>query len=241
VPCIVDTRDGKVVTNDFSQITLDFSTEWTDYHRPGAPQLLPTDFDKSWEMTELMRRIYTDVNNGVYRAGFAGSQEAYDAAFAQLFASLDWLENHLASRRFLLGPSISEADVRLFTTLVRFDAVYYSHFKCNRNLLTAMPNLWAYARDLFQLPGFGDTVDFEQIKQHYYIVHKDINPSGIVPKGPLLDDWLEPTTRDRLSDDPWGGGTAPAPVREGERVTAGHNPLYSEKVPTWSVLEQPPR
>jgi len=225
VPAIVDTRDGAVVTNDYPQITLDLSTEWTEHHREGAPALLPSDPDERAEMDSVMRRVYTEVNNGVYRCGFAGSQDAYEAAYLRLFRALDWLEERLADRRFLMGDAITEADVRLFTTLVRFDAVYHGHFKCNRNKLTEMPVLWAYARDLFQLPGFGDTVDFEQIKEHYYVVHTDINPTGIIPCGPDLSGWLTPHGRESLGGDPWGGGTAPGPVRDGEQVTAGHNPL----------------
>ena len=128
--------------------------------------------------------IYTEVNNGVYRCGFAGSQRAYDKAFDRLFTALDWLEERLADQRYLMGDTITEADVRLFTTLARFDAVYHGHFKCNRQKLTEFPVLWAYARDLFQTPGFGDTIDFPQIKEHYYVVHKDINPTQIIPVGP---------------------------------------------------------
>nr|WP_245852614.1 glutathione S-transferase C-terminal domain-containing protein [Isoptericola jiangsuensis] len=225
VPAIVDTRDGAVVTNDFAQMTLDLSTQWTEHQRPGAPRLLPADPDERAEMDAVMRRVFTEVNNGVYRCGFAGSQEAYDAAYVRLFDALDRLEDRLADRRFLMGSSITEADVRLFTTLVRFDAVYHGHFKCNRNKLTEMPVLWAYARDLFQLPGFGDTVDFAQIKEHYYVVHRDINPTGIVPAGPDLSGWTTPHGREALGDDPWGGGTPPGPVRGGERVTADHTPL----------------
>jgi putative glutathione S-transferase len=193
VPAIVDIPSGQVVTNDFAQMTLDFSTEWTAYHRDGAPQLYPEPLRA--EMDEVMHRIYTEVNNGVYRCGFAGSQSAYDAAYDRLFAALDWLEDRLADRRYLLGDNITEADVRLFTTLARFDAVYHSHFKCNRSKLSEMPVLWAYARDLFQTPGFGDTIDFEQIKQHYYIVHTDINPTRIVPKWPDISAWRSPHGR----------------------------------------------
>ena len=123
------------------------------------------------------------------RAGFAGTQESYEQAYERLFDRLDWLSDRLAGQRYLVGDTITEADVRLFTTLVRFDAVYHGHFKCNRSKLTEMPVLWAYARDLFQTPGFGDTIDFDHIKRHYYEVHRDINPTGIVPKGPDLGDW----------------------------------------------------
>ncbi len=184
VPAIVDVPTGEVVTNDFAQMTLDFSTEWAKFHREGAPRLYPEELRD--EIDEVAQRIYTEVNNGVYRCGFAGSQESYDKAYDRLFTALDWLEERLTNQRYLVGDTITEVDVRLFTTLARFDPVYHGHFKCNRQKLSEMPVLWAYARDLFQTPGFGDTIDFVQIKQHYYIVHKDINPTQIVPKGPDL-------------------------------------------------------
>ncbi|ROR96433.1 putative glutathione S-transferase [Salana multivorans] len=221
VPALVEISSGAVVTNDFDQITRDLSSEWAAFHREGAPDLWPAEHRE--EMEGVMRRIYTEVNNGVYRCGFAGSQEAYDEAYGRLWVALDWLEERLASRRYLMGGKITEADVRLFTTLVRFDAVYHGHFKCNRSKLTEMPVLWAYARDLFQTPGFGDTVDFEQIKRHYYEVHRDINPTGIVPLGPGgmaggLEGWLSPHGREALGGRPFGDGTAPGPVRAGEEV-----------------------
>ena len=163
VPAIVDVPTGQVVTNDFPWITHDLWFEWQEHHRPGAPDLWPADLRD--EMDEVMERVYTEVNNGVYRCGFAGSQASYERAYARLWAAMDWLEERLADRRFLMGDVVTEADVRLFTTLVRFDAVYHGHFKCNRNKLTEMPVLWAYARDLFQMPGFGETVDFDQIQR----------------------------------------------------------------------------
>lgn len=220
VPAIVDVPTGEVVTNDFPQITLDFSTEWTQYHREGAPQLYPEPLRD--EIDEVAQRIYTEVNNGVYRCGFAGSQDAYEKAYDRLFTALDWLEDRLSTQRFLVGDTITEADVRLFTTLARFDPVYHGHFKCNRSKLTEMPALWAYARDLFQTPGFGDTTDFVQIKQHYYMVHTDINPTRVVPKGPDLANWLTPHGRESLGGRPFGDGTPPGPTRERERVPAGH-------------------
>ncbi|MGE0219393.1 glutathione S-transferase family protein [Mycolicibacterium sp.] len=220
VPAIVDIPTGQVVTNDFAQITLDFSTEWTAYHRDGAPQLYPEPLRD--EIDEVSQRVYTEVNNGVYRCGFAGSQSAYDTAHGRLFSALDWLSDRLAERRYLVGDTITEADVRLFTTLARFDPVYHGHFKTNRHKLTEMPVLWAYARDLFQTPGFGDTVDFVQIKQHYYIVHRDINPTGIVPAGPALANWLTPHGREALGGRPFGDGTPPGPPRDAERVPPGH-------------------
>ena len=175
-------------------------------------------------MDEVMQRVYTEVNNGVYRCGFAGSQRAYDEAYDRLFTALDWLEERLTDQRYLMGDTITEADVRLFTTLARFDAVYHGHFKCNRQKLTEMPALWAYARDLFQTPGFGDTIDFEQIKGHYYVVHNDINPTQIVPVGPGrvgLADAARPRGARRP---PFGDGTPPGPVAAGEEVPADHGP-----------------
>ncbi len=220
VPAIVDVSTGAVVTNDFAQMTLDLSTQWAAYHRDGAPQLYPSRL--RLEIDEVSQRIYTEVKNGVYRCGFAGSQQAYEAAFDRLFGALDWLSDRLASRRYLVGDTITEADVRLFTTLARFDPLYHGHFKCNWYKLSEMPVLWAYARDLFQTPGFGDTVDFVQIKQHYYIVHADINPTGIVSKGPDLAGWLAPHGRESLGGRPFGDGTPPGPPVAGERVPAGH-------------------
>jgi putative glutathione S-transferase len=211
VPAVVDTTTGAVVTNNFPQITLDFSTEWTEFHREGAPELYPEDL--RGEIDAVNKRVFTEVNNGVYRCGFAGTQESYESAYDRLFTTLDWLEERLSTQRYLVGDTITEADVRLFTTLVRFDAVYHGHFKCNRNKLTEMPALWAYTRDLFQTPGFGETIDFEQIKQHYYIVHEDINPTGIVPKGPDLSGWTSAHGREALGGRPFGKGTPPAPER----------------------------
>ncbi len=204
VPAMVEVETGKLVTNDFPWITHDLFHEWTEYHRPGAPDLWPAALRE--EMEEVMQRVFTEVNNGVYRCGFAGSQEAYDAAYDRLWTALDWLEERLTGQRYLMGDTITEADVRLFTTLARFDPVYHGHFKCNRQKLTEMPALWGYARDLFQTPGFGETIDFEQIKAHYYVVHTDINPSGIVPAGPDPAVWQTPHDRERLGGEtlqPW--------------------------------------
>ncbi|HET8582801.1 MAG TPA: glutathione S-transferase C-terminal domain-containing protein, partial [Jatrophihabitans sp.] len=196
------------------------STEWTAYHRPGAPELYPEKLRD--EIDEVAELVYRDVNNGVYRCGFASSQAAYDKAYAALFARLDWLSDRLRDQRYLVGHTITEADVRLFTTLARFDVVYHGHFKCNRQKLTELPVLWAYARDLFQTPGLGDTIDFVQIKQHYYLVHTTVNPSGIVPDGPDVSGWLTPHGREALGGRPFGDGTPPGPVAAGEQVTPGH-------------------
>jgi len=208
VPAIVDIESVSVVTNDFMQIEHDMFHEWTAFHRDGAPDLWPDEHrDEIDEVTEL---IFHDVNNGVYKTGFASTQQAYEDAYDALFARLDSLEDRLSDRRYLVGDTITQADIRLWTTLVRFDAVYHNHFKCNRNKLIEMPALWGYARDLFQTPGFGDTIDFPLIKEHYYGVHRGINPSGVVPKGPLPDAWLSSHGREALGGRPFGDGTAPA-------------------------------
>ena len=141
VPAMVDITTGAVVTNDYPQITLDLSTEWTVHHRPGAPDLYPE--AQRDEIDEVAELVFQDVNNGVYRCGFAGSQSAYEKAYARLFPRLDWLSERLAGQRYLVGDTITEADVRLFTTLARFDAVYHGHFKCNRSKLAELPVLWA--------------------------------------------------------------------------------------------------
>ncbi|WP_433759187.1 glutathione S-transferase family protein [Nocardia sp. CA-135398] len=222
VPALVDIPTGQVVTNDYAQITLDFSSEWTEFHRPGAPQLYPQELRA--EIDEVNQAVFRDVNNGVYRCGFAGTQAAYEAAYDRLFGRLDWLSERLATQRYLVGDTITEADVRLFTTLVRFDPVYHGHFKTNRSKLSEMPVLWGYVRDLYQTPGFGDTVDFGQIKTHYYVVHGDINPTQIVPKGPDLTGLLTPHGREALGGRPFGDGTAPPPPPLTERVPALHEP-----------------
>jgi putative glutathione S-transferase len=223
VPALVDLPSKAVATNDFAQLTLDLSLEWSDHHRAGAPDLYPEAL--RGEMDELMDLVYTDVNNGVYRCGFAGSQRSYEHAYRRLWERLDWLSERLANHRYLVGDTITEADVRLFTTLVRFDPVYHGHFKCNRHKLSELPVLWAYARDLFQTPGFGDTIDFSQIKRHYYLVHTQINPTEIVPVGPDLAGWLSPHHRELLGGRPFGDGTPPGPPRPDETVAPLRRPV----------------
>jgi glutathionyl-hydroquinone reductase len=225
VPAMVDVPTGQVVTNDYPQLTLDLSTQWRDHHRDGAPDLYPEEHRD--EIDEVMDLIYDDVNNGVYRCGFAGKQASYERAYHQLFDRLDWLEERLTDQRYLVGDTITEADVRLFTTLARFDPVYHGHFKCNRSKLIEMPALWGYARDLFQTPGFGDTTDFTHIKSHYYEVHLDINPTGIVPLGPDLTGWASPHGREALGGRPFGDGTPPGPPRADEVVPDDHNPALA--------------
>jgi putative glutathione S-transferase len=195
VPCIWDRQTQRLVTNNYPDITIDFETQFTAFHRPGAPDLYPEALRA--EIDEVSQIVYREVNNGVYRAGFATSQAAYEAAVDGLFARLDWLEARLAGQRYLVGDQLTEADIRLFTTLARFDAVYVGHFKCNLRRLMDYPSLWAYARDLYQRPGFGETVDFDHIKRHYYMTHDQLNPTRIVPKGPLMD-WDAPHGRERL-------------------------------------------
>ncbi|WP_303287301.1 glutathione S-transferase family protein [Marinobacter sp. SS8-8] len=150
------------------------------------------------EIGEVNARVYDTVNNGVYKAGFATAQDQYERAYDALFESLDWLEERLSGQRYLVGGQLTEADWRLFTTLIRFDAVYYSHFKCNRQRISDFPALSAYLRDLYQVPGVAETVDIGQIKRHYYVSQRTINPTRIVPVGPALD-FDEPHGRERLS------------------------------------------
>ncbi len=195
LPLVWDTRTRRIVTNDFSQITLQLETEFVAFQQPGAPALYPA--PQRREIDALNTLIYHAVNNGVYAAGLATTQAAYEEAFDSLFATLDALEERLSRRRFLLGGQLTEADVRLFPTLARFDAVYYLLYKCNLHRLTEYRHLWAYARDLYQRPGFGDTTDFGQIKRHYYQSQTWNNPARIIPKGPYVS-WLEPHDRDRM-------------------------------------------
>ncbi|MBA2550734.1 MAG: glutathione S-transferase C-terminal domain-containing protein [Nocardioidaceae bacterium] len=206
VPAVVDVRSGQLVTNDIHQITLDLSSQWTDYHREGAPDLYPQEWRE--EIDAVMERVYTDLNDAVYGAGFARSQRSYGRAYGAVFDCLDWLSERLATRRYLVGDHLTEADVRLFTTLVRFDSVYHSHFKCNRNKISEDPVLDAYLLDLMQTPGLGDTVNHAHIKHHYYQVQTNVNPSGIVPCGPVQD-WNRPHHRDQLGGSPFGDGTPP--------------------------------
>ena len=222
MPAIVEISTGGVVTNDFAQITLDFSTEWRAFHRPGAPQLHPEPLRD--EIDQVIHRIYADVNNGVYRCGFAGYAGGLRQGLPALFTALDWLSDRTARISDIWSAeTITEADVRLFTTL----GAVRSRLPTATSNATA-PSSPSYrccgpmSRDLFQTPGFGDTTDFVQIKQHYYIVHTDINPTRIVPKGPDLSNWLTPHGRESLGGKPFGDGTPPGTTPEGERVPDGH-------------------
>lgn len=164
-----------------------FTEDTTDYYPPALRA----------EIDQLNERVFRDVNYGVYRAGFATRQEVYEEAVGEVFAALQWLEERLARQRYLLGGSLTEADWRLFTTLVRFDAVYHGHFKCNLRRIEDFPNLSNYLRELYQIPGVAETANLDHIKRHYYISMTAINPTRIVPKGPLLD-FAAPHDRGRL-------------------------------------------
>ena len=217
VPAVVETESKKVVTNNFPQIPLDFQTEWTEFHREGAPDLYPAELRE--EIDEMASWLFKEVNNGVYRAGFAGSQEAYESAYHRLWDALDWLEEHLGQQRFLVGEHVTMADVYLFPTLVRFDPVYVGHFKASRNRIAQMPNLWNYLKELFAIPGFGDTTDFQEIKEHYYFTHSEVNPTRIVPVGPDMSQIAQPHDRDRFGGSPFAPGTTlPGAVPAGEEV-----------------------
>ncbi len=181
-PVLWDREQGRIVNNESSEIIRMFET---GTFGGSGPELYPPAL--AAEIDAVNERIYETLNNGVYRCGFARSQPAYEAAFWPLFDTLDWLEELLASRRFLLGAAPTEADWRLFPTLVRFDAVYHGHFKCNLRRLVDYPNLWGYTRELYQLPGVAATVALDEIKRHYYMTHRTLNPSGIVPVGPAID------------------------------------------------------
>ena len=184
VPVLWDRQTGTIVNNESAEIMRMLNREFDAFGDPSV-DLYPTELAE--EIDRLNAFVYDRVNNGVYKAGFATSQDKYEQAFDALFAALDELDERLATRRYLLGERRTEADWRLFTTLVRFDAVYVGHFKCNLRRIADYPNLSGYLRDLYQVPGVAATVNFAHIKRHYYASHTMINPTGIVPKGPALD------------------------------------------------------
>ncbi|MGE0225401.1 MAG: glutathione S-transferase family protein [Acetobacteraceae bacterium] len=184
VPVLWDQHTQTIVNNESAEILRMFASAFDGVGaRPG--DYYPR--DKRDEIDQVNARIYETLNNGVYKAGFATTQSAYEEAVGPVFETLDWLESHLAQSRFLCGDALTEADIRLFVTLVRFDPVYHGHFKCNIRRLADYPTLWAYTRDIYQLPGIAPTVSFLHIKRHYYMSHRGINPTGIVPAGPALD------------------------------------------------------
>jgi putative glutathione S-transferase len=184
VPVLWDKREDTIVSNESADIIRMFNAAFEQVGAKGAdyyPAPLRAEIDS------VNDRVYKTLNNGVYRAGFAKSQAAYDEAVREIFETLEWLEQRLACSQFIVGDEPTEADVRLFTTLVRFDAVYHGHFKCNIRRLVDYPKLFAYARAVYQLPGVADTVSFEHIKRHYYLSHPALDPTGIVPMGPEVD------------------------------------------------------
>ena len=184
VPILWDKKTNTIVSNESSEIIRMFNSAFDEV---GA---LAGDFSPAsllQEIDDINAFVYTTINNGVYKAGFSTTQEAYEEAVIELFAALDTLEARLADKRYLTGSTITEADWRLFTTLVRFDAVYVGHFKCNLRRIIDYPNLWGYLRDLYQVPGIAETVNMEHIKQHYYTSHANINPTRIIPIGPAID------------------------------------------------------
>ncbi|MEL6586489.1 MAG: glutathione S-transferase family protein [Pseudomonadota bacterium] len=191
VPVLWDTHTGTIVSNESAEIIRMFNSAFNDLtgsRQDYYPMSLREEIDR------INKRVYADVNNGVYRSGFATTQSAYDAAVTALFDALDWLEDLLGTRRYLAGDIVTEADWRLFTTLVRFDPVYHLHFKCNRKRLIDYPNLWAFTRELYQMPGIDDTVGMAHIVRHYHSSHESINPHRIVPINPDID-WNAPHGR----------------------------------------------
>ncbi|MDJ0845160.1 glutathione S-transferase family protein [Crocosphaera sp.] len=184
VPILWDKKTNTIVNNESSEIIRMLNSAFDHLGaKPGDyyPEALRD------EIEQVNDRIYKTVNNGVYKAGFATTQEAYEEGFNPLFETLDWLEERLSHSRYLMGEQLTEADWRLFTTLVRFDAVYVGHFKCNKKRIVDYPNLWGYVRELYQFPKVAETVNFKHIKGHYYQSHKTINPTGVVPVGPDID------------------------------------------------------
>jgi glutathionyl-hydroquinone reductase len=200
VPVIVDVLKDEAVNNDYFRLTNYLETAWAPLHKENAPDLYPE--HQRGDIDALNDVIFHDINNGVYKCGFAQSQEAYEEAYDRLFARLDELEEHLSTRRFLFGDYITDSDVRLYATLVRFDAAYYNGFNTNRNLIREFDHLWGYVRDLYQTPGFGDTTDFDAIKRHYHTsitISPEKNEVKILPKGPDLSVWDTQHNREQLS------------------------------------------
>lgn len=195
VPIVWDKERNTIVTNESAEIIRMFNSAFNDV---GANDLDFYPEEHRAEIDKLNDYFYPNLNNGVYRSGFATTQDAYEEAVVQVFEALDMAEERLATRRYLCGPQITEADWRVFTTLIRFDPVYFGHFKCNRKRIVDYPNLWGYVRDLYQQPGIAETVDTDYNKAHYYGSHESINPHRVVPTGPDID-FSIPHDRERLS------------------------------------------
>lgn len=195
VPVLWDTKTHSIVNNESAEIIRIFNTAFnaltgnTDDYYPKALRE---------EIDSVNERVYHDINNGVYKAGFATSQAAYEEAVTSLFNALDWIEARLSKQRYLVGDSITEADWRLFTTLIRFDAVYHGHFKCNKRQIADYPNIFGYMKELYQVDGVRETVNLDHIKRHYYFSHTMINPTQVIPVGPEQD-FMSPHGRDHIS------------------------------------------
>lgn len=196
VPVLWDKKNNTIVSNESSEIIRMFNSAFDEVGGKKEVNFLPK--DKLAEIDELNDFIYPNINNGVYKSGFATTQEAYDEAVTDLFKALDTIEARLENNRYLTGDSITEADWRLFPTLVRFDPVYVGHFKCNIKRIVDYPNIWGYLRDLYQVPGVAETINMDHIKTHYYGSHDTINPTLIVPRGPEID-FMTPHGREQLS------------------------------------------
>lgn len=190
VPAVVDLTTGKIVNNDYFRLSNYFEVQWKPFHKKDAPDLYPEDLRK--DIDELNDILFHKVNNGVYKAGFAKSQAAYEKAYDEVFEELDKLELRLAHQRYLFGNQLTDSDIRLYVTLARFDVAYYNKFNVNRNRLIDFTNLWRYAKDLYHTPGFGDTTDFDAIKRHYHLsrlISDSENKFAVLPKGPDLSVW----------------------------------------------------
>jgi glutathionyl-hydroquinone reductase len=195
VPTVVDIKTGKVVNNDYFKLTYYWETAFKSFHKTGAPDLYPEKLRA--DIDALNDVIFHEVNNGVYKAGFARTQKAYEDAYHLIFNQLDKLEQRLSQSRYLFGDQITDSDIRLYVTLARFDVAYYCAFKTNRNRIIDYPNLWAYARDLYQIPAFGETTDFQAIKKGYFLGDSAHNPYDILPLGPDVNNWHTPHNRDK--------------------------------------------
>lgn len=194
VPAVVDVKRGEVVNNDYHRLTNYWETVWKPFHKQGAPDLYPEELRK--EIDELNVILFHDVNNGVYKAGFAQSQEEYEKAYEILFDRLDWLEERLGQSRYLFGDRLTDSDIRLYVTLARFDVAYYFSHKTNRNRIADYDNLWNYAKDLYTIPAFKEATDFDAIKRGYLLGQHSHNPYDILPLGPDTSNWNEPNNRD---------------------------------------------
>lgn len=194
VPAVIDLKTKQVVNNDYHHLSNYWETVWGPFHKKGAPDLYPKELRD--EIDALNDILFHEVNNGVYKAGFAQSQEAYENAYDLVFHRLDWLEERLSKGRYLFGDQLTDSDIRLYVTLARFDIAYYFAFRTNRNRIADYDNLWNYAKDLYSIPAFKEATDFDAIKRGYLLGNHAHNPYGLLPKGPDLSIWEEPNNRE---------------------------------------------